>query len=535
MTRFRLIPVLAVLLGVANLAVAKDTAKDSPVGRKVAAFTLKDYRGKAHSLADFKSSKLVVVAFLGVECPLAKLYGLRLGQMAREYKAKGVAFIGVNANDLDSITEIAAHARRHKIDFPVLKDVGNKLADRIGAVRTPEVFVLDEKRVIRYWGRIDDQYGVSHTRDNARHNDLKDALAELQAGKPVSKAVVKAEGCFISRVRKPNPKSPVTYVKHIAPIIQKNCVECHRTGEIAPFTLTSYTDVAGWGETIKEVVDENRMPPWHADPKHGKFANERRLTKQEKQLITTWVRNGAPRGEGKEPATPAKAVADWQLPQKPDEIFEMSSKSFTVPAEGDFRRNGERRGVRYRYFRVKTNFKEDKWIRMAEVQPGNRAVVHHILVMVRPPGFRRALGVGGGEFLAGYVPGLRSTVLPKGTAKFVPAGSELIFQMHYTPIGSEQKDLSRVGLVYADPKDVKQVVVTTRAANIRGLRIPANAANHRVPATSSSLPFDVKLIAFMPHMHLRGKSFSYEAHFFRWDEEDAAQRAPVRLQLADPV
>ncbi|MFQ5731936.1 MAG: redoxin domain-containing protein [Planctomycetaceae bacterium] len=510
-TRFLLATLTVTLLS--TFSSAEDAKPKSPLGKTVAEFSLKDYRGKSHSLSDFKSSKLVVVAFLGTECPLAKLYGMRLGQLHRKYKAKGVAFVGVNANEFDSITEIAAHARRHKIDFPVLKDVGNALADRMGAVRTPEVFVLDEKRAIRYWGRIDDQYGVTHTRDVPKHRDLENALDELLAGKPVSTPVTKAEGCFIARIREPNPNSPVTYVKHVAPVLRKRCVECHRPGEIAPFSLTSYKDVAGWAETIKEVIDESRMPPWHADPKHGKFANDRSLTKAEKRLITTWVRNGAPRGKGKVPPLPKKPVSGWQLPKNPDAVFSMRKQPFTVPAEGEFTSDGERRGVRYQYFAVDPGFKEDKWIRMAEVVPGNRAVVHHILVIVRPPGHRRRLGIGGGSFLVGYVPGLRAVVLPNGMAKFVPAGSQLIFQVHYTPIGSVQKDLSKVGLVFADPKEVKQVVATMQAVNRRGLKIPPHAANHRVDATTGALPFDVKLLAFMPHMHLRGKSFSYEAKY----------------------
>jgi len=484
----------------------------SPIGKTVAEFTLKDYHGKPHSLSDFRKSKLLVVAFLGTDCPLAKLYGHRLGKLERAYHGKGVAFVGINANVNDSVTEIAAHAEKHRIDFPVLKDLGNKLADRMGAVRTPEVFLLDEKRVIRYWGRVDDQYGVGYTRDHVQQKSLENAIGELLAGKAVSVPVRKAEGCFIARVRKPKPNSPVTYTKHIAPILIKHCVECHRPGEIAPFSLTNYEDVFGWAETIQEVIADRRMPPWHADPKHGKFANARIITKAETGLIDTWVANGAPRGDLKDMPKLPKFVSGWQLPRKPDLVVKMRKTPFTVPAEGDFLRGGQRRGVRYKYFQADPGFKEDKWIHMAEVVPGNREVVHHILVIVRPPGTRGGLGVGGGEFLAGYVPGLGAAILPDGMAKFIPAGSKLVFQMHYTPNGSVQKDLSKIGLVFADPKEVKRVVVTTRAANPR-FRIPPNAADHKVEATSGSLPFDVDLLAFMPHMHLRGKSFSYEARY----------------------
>jgi peroxiredoxin len=485
---------------------------NSPIGKTVAEFTLKDYHGTPHSLSGFRKSKLLVVAFLGTECPLAKLYGHRLGELDRAYRGKGVAFLGINANVNDSVTEIAAHAEKRRIEFPVLKDLGNKVADRMGAVRTPEVFLLDDKRVVRYWGRVDDQYGVGYTRDRVQEKSLENAIAELLAGKPVSVPVRKAPGCFIARVRKPVANSPVTYTKHIAPIIIRHCVECHRPGEIAPFSLTKYEEVFGWAETIQEVIADRRMPPWHADPKHGKFANARIITKAESDLIDKWVANGAPKGDPKDMPKLPMFVSGWQLPRKPDLVVKMRETPYTVPAEGEFLRGGQRRGVPYRYFVADPGFKEDKWIRMAEVVPGNRAVVHHILVIVRAPGARGGLGVGGGEFLVGYVPGLGPAILPDGMAKFVPAGSKLVFQMHYTPNGSVQTDLSKVGLVFTDPKKVKQVVVTTRAAN-RGFRIPPKAADHKVEATTRSLPFDVDLLAFMPHMHLRGKSFSYEARY----------------------
>lgn len=516
-THVRITCFLMLLTGLSSSTFAGETkaaskTKPTPIGNTVADFTLKDYGRESHSLSDFRDSKLVVVAFLGAECPLAKLYGPRLAKLHSEYKAKGVAFVGINANSHDSITEIAAYARIHKLDFPLLKDLSNKVADKMGAVRTPEVFVLDKERVVRYWGRIDDQYGVGVIRDNPTRNDLRIAIDELLAGKPVSQPVAKAEGCFIGRVLTPKPDSPVNYVKHIAPLLQKKCVECHRKGDIAPFALTKYEEVAGWAATIEEVVFDRRMPPWHADPKHGEFANDRSLSAAEKKLIQTWVNNGAPRGEGEPAVKPLDLIKGWQLPQKPDVVFNMAKTPYTVPAEGEFTRSGVRRGVRYKYFVVDPGFKEDKWIKMAQAVPGNRAVVHHILVIVRPPLFQRKLGVGGGEFLVGYVPGLRARVMPDGMAKFVPKGSKLIFQMHYTPIGSVQQDLSKVGLVFADPKEVQQVVYTTKAINPR-FRIPANDGNHKVEATTRSLPFDVKLLSLMPHMHLRGKSFSYEARY----------------------
>ena len=471
----------------------------SPVGRQVAPFTLQDYRGRQHSLQDFADKPVVVLAFLGVECPLAKLYTIRLRELSQQYQNRGVAFIGVNANVQDSITELAAYARVHKIAFPLLKDVGNRVADQVGAVRTPEVFVLDRRRTVRYWGAIDDQYGVGYVREEPRKRYLAEALDQLLAGKQVKTPSVPAEGCHIGRVLKPKPNPTVTYSGQIAEILNHRCVECHREGEIAPFALTNYDEVYGWSEMIAEVVREQRMPPWHADPKHGEFRNDRLMSAEEKRLIYKWVQDGSPQGDASQtPPTPT-FTSGWRLPKEPDVVFPVSPQPFAVKAEGD---------VRYQWFSVDTNFKEDKWLQAAEIQPGNRAVVHHILAFAREPGDRRLSGERG--FLVGYVPGLLPQPYPQGMAKRIPAGSKLIFQVHYTPIGSPQKDQSRIGLVFADPKTITHEVITTSAVQPR-LRIPPGEDNYRAEAYSEKSPLDVQLLSLMPHIHLRGKAFQYQA------------------------
>jgi peroxiredoxin len=476
-----------------------DQAK-SPLGRKVEDFSLKDYRGKPFSLADLKDRKLVVVAFVGVECPLAKLYAPRLKKLAEEFESKSVGFVAIDANCQDSVSEIAAYAKRHELAFPILKDLGNHVADQMGAVRTPEVFLLDGERIVRYWGRIDDQYGIGYVRDQAKRQDLRIAIEELLAGKPVSQPQIASAGCHIGRVPTPKADAKVTYANQIARLFQKRCVECHRAGEIGPFALTSYDEVVGWAETIAEVIREERMPPWHADPKHGKFLNDRRLTDEEKKLIAQWVDDGAPRGDLKQLPEPRTFTTGWQLPREPDAVVYMRERPYDVPATG---------AVRYQYFIADPGFKEDKWIKIAEVLPDNRAVVHHVLIFSSDGDLRRVAG-GAGGFLVGYVPGLRPLAFPDGMAKRVPAGSKLIFQVHYTPNGSPQKDRTKVGFVFADPKEVKYEVMTISAVQ-RSISIPPQADNYQLEATSRGQSGEVLLLGLMPHMHVRGKSFFYEA------------------------
>ena len=495
----RIATIALTLTLLAGAAPAAET--ESPLGRKVEGFTLQDFRGKDHALEDFRESKLVVVAFLGTECPLAKLYAPRLQQLAAEYADRGVTFLGVDANRQDSITELAAYARQHGIEFPLLKDPGNKVADTVGALRTPEVFVLDGERVVRYRGRIDDQYGIGYLRDEPTRRDLALALDQLLAGKEVEVAETEPVGCLIGRVREAKEDSAVTYSNQIARIFQKRCVECHREGEIGPFAMTSYEEVAGWADMIAEVVRERRMPPWHADPHFGSFSNDRSLTKEETEQILAWAAAGAPEGNPAELPEPRTFTTGWQLAREPDVQVYTSEKPHDVPAEG---------AVRYQYFQVDPGFTEDKWVVGAEVIPGNRAVVHHVLVLVKTPEGTKTPGAGGGEFLVGYVPGLRMGKYPDGMAKLIPAGSKLVFQVHYTPNGTATQDRSSVGLIFADEKDVTHTVVTAHAVNPR-LEIPPHADNHKVEANSRPSPVEVQLLALTPHMHLRGKSFTYEA------------------------
>ncbi len=471
------------------------------VGRQVSAFQLPDYRGTEYQLSDFSQYPVLVVAVLGNECPLAKLYGPRLAALAAEFKDRGVGFVGINANRQDSITEIAAYARRHGIDFPILKDLGQRVIENLGATRTPEVFLLDDRRVVRYQGRIDDQYGVGYVREQPQRHELRTAIVELLEQKSIAQPFTEAVGCIIGRITPPDPDASVTYTNQIARILQDRCVECHRDGEIAPFSLTAYEEVVGWAPMIEEVVREERMPPWHAADAPGRFHNDRRLSEEDKQAIFAWVAAGAPEGDRAELPPAREWTTGWQLPSEPDFVAPLTQQPYRVPAEGS---------VEYQYFHVDPGFAEDKWVKVVEIQPGNRAVVHHVL-MFSGTSFdvRERFASGARGYDGIYVPGQRVRPYPDGAAKRIAAGSQLYFQVHYTPIGSEQLDQSRVGIVFADPLDVEYEVVTASAVNPR-FRVPAGASSHRVVARSEPLPENAQLISMTPHMHLRGKAFSYE-------------------------
>jgi len=508
MRSFRCLASLGLILMVAGAAVAADAEPTpSPIGRKIADFSIPDVHGKDHSLSEYKDSKLLVIAMMGTECPLARVYAPRLQDLAAEYESKGVKFISVDANSQDSLEDIAHFIKTHNLTMPVLKDMENKVADLLGATRTPEVFVLDGDRVIRYAGRIDDQFGfktgAGYAKPRLAHRDLAAALDELLAGKPVTNSLVTADGCLIGRVKR-DGKGDVTYSNQISRILQAKCQECHRAGELAPFAMDDYKEVVGWAETIREVINDGRMPPWFANPAHGKFANDPRLSDEEKKLVGQWVANGCPEGDRSQ-LPPAKTYeTGWKM-GKPDQIIYVDDKPYDVPAEGV---------VAYKYFTVDPGWKEDKWIQVTECRPGNAGVVHHIICFINNGG-PNPVGEGGG--LGGYAPGNSLNVHALGTAIKVPANSKLVFQMHYTPNGTPTQDRSMMGVKFADPKTIKQQSHGDLVGNL-SLKIPANDANYEVSA-KHKFRREMLMLNMTPHMHLRGKDFRFVLEYPNGDKE----------------
>jgi len=322
-----------------------------------------------------------------------------------------------------------------------------------------------------------------------------------------------------------------TFNKDVAPILEKHCQECHRPGEIGPMPLLNFADARPWAKAIKEAVISRRMPPWHADPHYGKFSNDRSLSQAEISTLVGWADGGAPQGDPNAAPPPRAFPEGWQI-SKPDLVLD-TGVDFKVPAQGT---------IEYTYFVVPTGFTEDKWVTEIEVRPGNRAVVHHVVLYARPKGSRfvaeakpgeayvppnaglaprqrppqgdraQLYGINGGayEMAAVYVPGgVAYRTLP-GQARLIPAGADLIFQMHYTANGKEAVDRSKVGIVFAK-EPPKQRVVNTFLMN-QTLRIPPGEPNHRVDG-KVTLQQDATLLSLFPHMHLRGKAFEYTVTF----------------------
>ena len=521
---------MSALLSSLGLSVALMALGTPPIGSSVSSFELLDSRGEARRLEDWQSSRLVVLAFVKADCPVCEMHGSSLSRLASEYMARGVAFVGIATDGPEAQAELRRFSEAHRLPFPILRDVHAALAARVGASRTPEVVVLDDHRAIRYRGRIDDRYSVGSRRSEARQSDLVEALEALLDGRPVARAETEAVGCPIDRPG-PLPRAPgPTYCRDVAPILQRRCSACHRPGQVGPFPLLDYRQAARWAGAIADAVEGGRMPPWHADPRFGKFSNDSHLTDREKRLIVDWAEGGATEGDPGDLPPPASFTVGWRIPE-PDVVVSMTGP-FAVPAGGV---------VDYQTFEVDPGFREDAWVRAAEIRPGNRKVVHHCNVFLKAPGSRNDMetpGELGSYCLAAMTPGSPPMILPEGMAKRIPAGWRLVFVVHYSPIGTPQVDRSSIGLVLADPGSVRKEVATNLLFD-PDLRIPARAPAHRVER-SRRFEEDVLLLAMFPHMHLRGTSFRYEAVFpdgreevlldvprydFRWQD---------RYELAEP-
>jgi len=285
--------------------------------------------------------------------------------------------------------------------------------------------------------------------------------------------------------------SAVTFTKDVAPIFYKNCAECHRPTGVAPMALLNYKEVRPWAKSIKERVVDRSMPPWFADPKHGEFANNPSLSQSEINAITAWVDAGALKGDDKDlPPTP-KFTEGWAIGE-PDLVLSMREE-YSVPADGV---------VPYLYFRIPTNFTEDRWVQAVEIKPGDQRVVHHVIATLEDAQRKRVGGLGG------ITPNKRAIISPPGSARLVKAGAVIVLQMHYTTVGVATKDRTSVGLIFAKERP-KIVLGGGNAMNTRFV-IPAGAPNHEVRA-SKTFEEDVYLYSMMPHMHVRGKDFTYTA------------------------
>jgi peroxiredoxin len=461
--------------------------------------SLRDLRGNRRPLQDFKDHRALVLVFLGADCPIPKLYVSSLLELEKKYRDNDVQLVAIYPNEHEDLDRVAVHSHDSDIPFPVLKDFQQSLAGALGIERVPAVAVLDRDFVLRYRGRIDDRYGVAFRRDKGTRQDLLEAIQDVLNGKKVRVAETEADGCLLDRGGATAARKDVTYAKHVAPILQQRCQGCHRPDQAAPFALLTYEDAVSKARMLKEVTTQRRMPPWHADPRHGTFVNARRLSDQEIETLASWVDAGTPRGDDKDLPKPIAWVKGWNM-GKPDLVLQMP-KEYEVPATGS---------LPYQHFTIDPGFQEEMWVEKAEARPGPGAAgaVHHIVVYILKPGSDQQFDKEGNmNILVGWAPGDLALSCPPDTGLRIPKGSKLMFELHYTPNGTAVKDRSSIGIVFHKKKPTYELLMNSFMNE--SIRIPPRDPHYRAE-TTMRFRADARILSLVPHMHWRGKDYFYE-------------------------
>lgn len=492
-------------------------ARAMGIGRYVADAIGVDLDGAQRSWRSGRGERLTVIALTSVTCPLCRKFGPSLARIESAFSDRGVKFVHVNVSGLDSTEVMRKQVADLGFKGLYLNDRDGAVAAALGARTTTEVFVVDAGNTLVYRGPVSDQYGVDFTLDAPRQRLLESALEASIAGKAPGIAALASPGCAIEPKQVSSTSavatSPaVTYARDIARIIQNNCVECHRAGGVGPFALDSFEAVSRRASMIRAVTQEGTMPPWFAAPMHGAdgatkpspWSNDRSLSSAEKQAIVAWIDAGKPEGDRAElPAPRAFVDSAWRI-GTPDAIYQLP-EPIAIKADGF---------MAYQTVVVPTNLTTDRWVKAVQIVPTDPSVVHHVLVFAldaaaaKDPRTRRRLGADeSGGYWAAYVPGNDHYVLDDGFARRLQAGSSLLFQIHYTPNGKATSDQMRLGVVFTD-KAPKHVVRTAAISNVR-ISIPPGADHHR-EAGQVRIPANAKVLAFMPHMHVRGKAYRYE-------------------------
>lgn len=504
--------------------------RSDPQSPAVENFTLTDIHGKPWSLQSHGGKKATVLVFVSIECPMSNAYLSDLAELAREFEPRGVAFAAINANPEEDPKLVTAHAREFGVDFPLLLDPKQISVQKLRPTVNPEAFVLDAERRVRYRGRIDDAYSARLVRNpQVTRQDLREALNELLAGKPVSVPVTKAFGCPIEPLRtaRSEPKSSdVTYYRDVLPILQQHCQGCHRPGEVGPFSLMTYRQAVKWGEDIRTYTQSRKMPPWKPTNPSGWFRDERHLGDEAIATLARWVDAGMPEGDPKDAPPPRKFPEGWQLGE-PDLILTVPEEMTIGPAGPDL----------FRVFVLPTGLTEDKYVSAIEVRPGNKRVVHHTLNFVDTlgrgrrleeaekkrtksaseqdygPGYTVQMGIGffpPNGSLAGWAPGNVIRPLPEGVGYYLPKNSDVVVQVHYHRTGKVEKDQLRIGLYFSRTPVQERLQPIVLPGPF--LRIPPGEANFVVRgAIRVNQP--VTLHQITPHMHLLGRKIRADVTF----------------------
>lgn len=480
---------------------------------------LETMQGQSISMHSRTRNQLSVIVFLSPDCPVSNGYVPVLSQMRKDFK--DVVWLIVYPQAILP-EQCRKHWKEYALPEDTFCDVQGIAARQLAVSMVPEAVVLRKDGSVAYRGRIDDRYTKRGGSARVpRQHDLKDALKEVLAGRTPAKSYIAPVGCPLPVVSTDAGKvttGKITYTKQVARVLHDRCVSCHRTGGVGPFSLTDYASAKSWAADLVALTQSGQMPPWKAVPGHGEFMNDRRMSEEEKNILADWLAADCPQGDEKD--LPVKRIFNDSWVQGTPDVILQPESSYTLSASGE---------DEYRCFVLPTNFTEDKFISGFEVQPGNRKVVHHVLLFIDStgysekldaddpgPGYNTVAGFPGfipSGGLGGWAPGNSGRPMPPGTARLLPKGSRVVMQVHYHKSGKTEIDQTKVGFYFSKvpvTRGVFDLMVLPVRARFGGLNIPAGDGHYECKA-SLKLAEDYLFYSTTPHMHLIGRDMKVVA------------------------
>ena len=468
----------------------RDDLFENKVGTFIENIRLNDAKGKLHSLYS-KETALTVLTIFDVDCPISLKLVPKVQRLEKEYPQ--VSFKHIFISRLTTVENVLKEYKKRALTGQLLIDNKGDFARLLKVKTTCENFIIDSQGTLLYRGAVDDQYGINIVKENAETLYLKNALNSLLQGHTVTYPLTGAPGCLLDTEPESSTKGDVTFHKDIARILQNRCQQCHRQGGVGPFELMTYEQAKERRKMISYVVEKDIMPPWFAED-NRKWKQNYDLSKGEKETLLKWLSSGMPEGN---PAHAPKAL-QWSkegIIKNPDLV--LTFPKVNVQAEGF---------MRYKYLTVKVPITEDKWVKAVETRTKNPQVLHHALSFLTNSPNKQPVNAAAG-FYSGYVPGAVINVFPEDTGKFLPKGSYIMVQLHYTPNGTAVEDEVSLAFEFFDEKPKFESI--TKSAFTRNLKIPPHEENY-IAVAEHKFSEDGYLTGFNPHAHLRGKSFKYE-------------------------
>lgn len=463
-------------------------------------FRLLDQYGKSHELYYLADKKAVVIMVQGNGCPIVRNALPAFAELQRAYSGRGVEFLLINSNLQDNRESILEEAREFAIDLPILDDETQLIGEALGLTRTAEVLLIDPQDwSLRYRGPIDDRLHYERQKPQAGEHYLRDALEAVIKGESPAVSRRQVKGCIINFPQRNSKhrRDDISYSDTIAPLLQHKCVSCHTPGGIGPWAMTDYNMILGFSPMIREVVRTGRMPPWHADPHIQRFREDNSLSPEETKTLVHWIEAGSPRSSGPDPLAALQPQADdWQL-GPPDLVVKLPR--FDVPATGV---------IDYQYPLVANPLERDVWVKAVAVRPGDRSVLHHLIVgsAQHKPKQQNSNSVFE-NYLVTYAPGMDPYEYPADTGVKIAKGGFFAFQAHYTTSGKATSDETEVGFYFHD--EPPENILRHHAIVDFSLSIPPRVEAHE-EAAYFAFENDAIIYSLFPHAHYRGRSSVFE-------------------------